>query len=335
MAFNLQHFETRLKNHDNTYKDLFIRHKNNPILSAKDWPYPVNTVFNPAVTLFQNKVLLFARVEDRRGFSHLTKAVSENGVVNWMIDTTPTFEADPQNYPEEAWGVEDPRITRLEELDKWAITYTAFSESGPTVSLALTQDFHEFERMGSIMPPEDKDAAIFPRKIGGKWILIHRPIAANYKPGAHIWASNSVDLKNWGDHRILIPARMGAWWDASKVGLAAQPLETPDGWLILYHGVRQTASGAIYRLGLVLLDLENPFKILRRSDEWIFGPQERYEKAGDVGGAVFPCGWILDITTGKVRMYYGAADTCIALATANLSDLLEYIKCCPEVKQEI
>ena len=117
--------------------------------------------------------------------------------------------------------------------------------------------------------------------------------------------------------------------------MSAQPLETPDGWLILYHGVRVTAAGAIYRLGLALLDLENPFKVLRRSDEWIFGPQESYEKEGDVGGAVFPCGWILDRETGKVRMYYGAADTCIALATANLNDLLEYIKSCPEVKQEI
>lgn len=331
----MQHFETRLRSYNNTYKDLFVRHKNNPILSAKDWPYPVNTVFNPGVTLFQNKVLLLARAEDRRGFSHLTKAVSDNGIVNWMIDTQPTFEADPQNYPEETWGIEDPRITRLEELNKWAITYTAYSSAGPMVSLALTEDFKEFERMGPILPPEDKDASLFPRRIDGKWILIHRPMAASRKPGTHIWASSSVDLKNWSDHRVLIPARIGAWWDASKVGLSAQPLETPDGWLILYHGVRLTAAGTIYRLGLALLALENPFRILRRSDEWIFGPQENYEKEGDVGGAVFPCGWILDITTGKVKMYYGAADTCIALATADLSELLEYIKSCPEVIQEI
>jgi len=331
----MQHFETRLKSYDNTYKDLFVRDQNNPILSAKDWPYPVNTVFNPGVTYLQNKVLLLARAEDRRGFSHLTKAVSENGVVNWMIDTQPTFEPDPQNHPEETWGVEDPRITRIEELNKWAITYTAFSNSGPMVSIALTKDFIDFERMGPILPPEDKDAALFPRRIGGKWMLIHRPAAACSVPGTHIWASSSVDLKYWSDRRILIPARAGAWWDAQKVGVAAQPLETPDGWLILYHSVRQTASGAIYRLGLALLDLENPFRILRRSDEWIFGPQQNYEREGDVGGAVFPCGWILDITSGKVKMYYGAADTCIALATANLSDLLAYIKLCPEGKQEI
>jgi predicted GH43/DUF377 family glycosyl hydrolase len=335
MALKMQHFETRLKNYDNTYKDLFVRHQSNPILSAKDWPYPVNTVFNPAVTLFQNKVLLLARVEDRRGFSHLTKAVSKNGIVNWIIDTQPTFEPDSENYPEETWGVEDPRITRIDELDKWAITYTAYSSSGPMVSLALTKNFVDFERIGSILLPEDKDAALFPRRIGGKWMLIHRPAAVSKLPGTHVWASSSVDLKNWSDRKILIPARTGAWWDANKVGLSAQPLETPDGWLILYHGLKQTAAGAIYRLGLALLDLDNPFKILRRSDEWIFGPQKDYEKEGDVGGAVFPCGWILDHETGLIRMYYGAADTCIALATANLNDLLEYIKSCPEAEQEI
>jgi len=106
----MYHFETKLKSSDNTYKDIFLRHQNNPILSAKDWPYPVNTVFNPAVTNYQNKIMLLARAEDRRGFSHLAKAVSENGVVNWIIDTKATFEGDPENYPEEAWEVEDPRI---------------------------------------------------------------------------------------------------------------------------------------------------------------------------------------------------------------------------------
>ncbi len=329
----MQHFETRLKGHDNTYFDLFVRHKNNPILSARDWPYPVNSVFNPGVTLFGNKVLLLARAEDRRGFSHLTKAVSENGIVNWQVDTKPTFEAEPSEYPEEGWGVEDPRITWIAELDQYAIAYTAYSEAGPTVSLALTKDFETFDRLGAILPAADKDAALFPRKIGGKWMLIHRPMAASIMRGTHIWASTSDDMKHWGDSRILIAARAGAWWDADKVGLSAPPLETSDGWLILYHGVKQTASGAIYRLGLALLDLDNPFRVLRRSDEWIFGPQETYEREGDVGGAVFPCGWILNEATGKIKMFYGAADTSIALATANLSDLLDYIKSCPEEKQ--
>lgn len=324
----MNHFETRLKASDNTFKEIFSRYSYNPILTARDWPYPVNTVFNPAATMFDGKVLLLARVEDRRGFSHLTKAVSEDGVSNWIIDRNPTLEPDP-DYPEEAWGLEDPRITYVEELAKYAVVYTAYSESGPTVCMALTEDFVNFERIGSVMPPEDKDAALFPKKFEEKWMLIHRPI----EHGAHIWISSSENLKYWGDHRILINARPGGWWDANKVGLCAQPLETPDGWLILYHGVRQTASGAIYRLGLALLDQEDPTKVLRRSDEWIFGPKESYEKEGDVRDIVFPCGWVTDKNNGKVKMYYGAADTSIALAAASISDLLAYIHSCPESQE--
>ncbi|SDF66703.1 glycosidase [Sporolituus thermophilus] len=327
-------FQSKLRNHDNTYRELFKRHPDNPILTAQDWPYAANTVFNPAATVFNGKVLLLARVEDRRGFSHLTKAISEDGVTNWQIDPVPTLEPDPERYPEEVWGIEDPRITWIEELGKWAVTYTAYSRGGPLVSLALTKDFVNFERFGPIMPPDDKDAALFPRRFNGKWLLIHRPVSANYGPGAHIWVSCSDDLKYWGDHQMLINARRGGWWDSNKIGLSPQPLETPEGWLILYHGVRQTAAGAIYRLGLALLDLENPLRVLRRSDEWVFGPLEPYEREGDVDDVVFPCGWILDEKTGQIKMYYGAADTCIALATASLSDLLEYIKRCPEPKAE-
>lgn len=326
----MEHFETRLSAGDNTFREIFRRYPYNPILTAKDWPYPVNTVFNPAATVWQGKVLLLARVEDRRGFSHLTKAVSDDGVSNWQIDRHPTLEPEPASHPEEAWGIEDPRITYMEELGKYAVVYTSFSRSGPLVCMALTEDFEHFDRLGPVMPPEDKDAAIFPHKIGGKWLIIHRPIAQ----GANIWISGSDDLKYWGGHRILINSRGGGWWDGSKVGLCAPPMLTPDGWLVLYHGVRQTVSGSTYRLGLALLDAEKPTRVLRRSDEWVFGPQEVYEKEGDVRDVVFPCGWVLDEAHDRIKMYYGAADTCIALAVASLSDVLAYIRSCPAPEDE-
>ncbi|WP_182188182.1 glycosidase [Pectinatus frisingensis] len=320
----MNYFETRLNAGDNTFKELFHRYPYNPILTAKDWPYPVNVVLNPAATFFDNKVLLLARVEDRRGFSHLTKAISDDGISNWTIDRTPTLSSSNE-HPEEAWGIEDPRITYIDELKKYAVTYTAYSSCGPVVSLALTDDFVDFERMGPIMPPEDKDAVLFPCRFNSHWILIHRPI----EHGAHIWVSCSENLKYWGNHKVLINARGGSWWDGSKVGISAQPLKTDRGWLILYHGVRETASGAIYRLGFALLDLENPLKVLHRSDEWVFGPQEYYEKEGDVRDIVFPCGWLLNPNDNKIKMYYGAADTCIALATASLDEILSYIESCP------
>lgn len=313
------------------YFELFKRYEGNPILTADNWPYTAHTVFNPAATLFNDKTLLLVRVEDKRGFSHLTLASSEDGFSNWQIEPIPTMQPDPENYPEEIWGIEDPRITYLEELDEWAITYTAYSQGGPLVSLATTRDFKNFDKLGPIMPPEDKDAALFPRRFRGKWVLLHRPMPS-HSVGAHIWLSYSPDLKHWGDHQILFKARRGGWWDANKIGLSPPPLETPDGWLILYHGVRQTVSGAIYRLGIALLDLENPTRVLRRGDEWIFGPDEDYEREGDVDDVVFPCGWVYDKKTDQVRMYYGGADSVIAVATAQLSDLLEYVKNCPEAE---
>ena len=137
--------------------------------------------------------------------------------------------------------------------------------------------------------------------------MIHRPVSAG-SSGAHIWLSFSPDLTHWGDHHILLHARRGAWWDANKIGLSPPPLETPEGWLLLYHGVRHTPGGCLYRLGLALLDLEDPCRVLRRSDEWIFAPEMPYERQGDVNGVVFPCGWVLD-RGGTIRMYYGGADS--------------------------
>ncbi len=265
---------------------------------------------------------------------------------------------------EEEWGIEDARLTWVEDRSQWVVAYTAFSHSGPLVSLAETKDFITFSRIGPVMPPEDKDAAVFPRRFGNRYAMIHRPVSAS-SSGAHIWLSFSPDLIHWGEHQLLLHARRGAWWDANRIGLGPPPLETPDGWLIMYHGVRTTAGGCLYRLGLALLDIDDPRRVLRRSDEWVFAPETLYERQGDVSGVVFPCGWILDQPTGLlkkgtgsepsientaknigrevpvplfqqaasgvIRLYYGGADTCLALATAQLSDMLGYLRTCRTV----
>lgn len=303
---------------------LFQRHANNPILTVDDWPYAAHSVFNAAAAKTGEQTTLLVRVEDFRGISHLTTARSPDGICNWHIDSQPTLLPDAENHPEEIWGIEDPRATWLEELQKWVIAYTAYSRAGPLVSLATTEDFQKFTRVGAVMPAEDKDAAVFPHRFQGRWAMLHRPVGTLPNMSAHIWISFSPDLKHWGDHQVLLEAREGGWWDARKIGLATPPLQTKEGWLILYHGVRTTASGSIYRLGLALLDHENPTRVLYRNPEWIFGPQAAYEREGDVDDVVFPCGWLLK--QEQIYMYYGAADSCIALATANLEDLLDYIK---------
>jgi len=307
-------------------KELFVRHKNNPIITSEHWPYRINTVFNAAAAMLNGETLLLARVEDRTGLSHLNVAKSKDGVSNWRISEKPVFKADPQNHPEEHWGVEDPRITFVDELHSYVIAYTAYSQNGPLVSLAKTSDFVKFERLGPILLPENKDAALFPRKFGDRWAILHRPYQS--EQDAHIWLSFSPDLKHWGDHQVVLHARSGAWWDAGKIGIGPQPIETEMGWLIIYHGVQRKVSGSIYRLGLALLDLEDPRKVICRSNEWVFGPRESYEINGDVRDVTFPCGAIYDQESDQLRMYYGAADTAIALATAKMSDVLTYLKSC-------
>lgn len=305
---------------------LLERHPANPLLTAEDWPYPCNSVFNPGAVRLQGSgdTLLLCRVEDRRGISHLTAARSADGVTGWQIDPQPTLLPDPERYPEEIWGIEDPRIVWVPELGRYAVTYTAYSEAGPGVSLALTEDFRTFQRMGMAQPPDDKDAALFPRRFRDRWVMIHRPVSGSYV--GHMWLSFSPDLKHWGGYQLLLEARRGAWWDAGKIGLSPPPIETPEGWLIIYHGVRQTAAGAIYRVGLALLDLEDPTRCLLRGDQWIFGPRAPYEMVGDVADVVFPCGATLADDGDTLRLYYGAADTAVALATGSVRRMLDWLK---------
>ena len=302
---------------------LFMRFSGNPLLSRQDWPYPINSVLNAgAVELEDGDTLLLCRVEDKSGLSHLCAARSANGVDNWRIDSKPTLLAKPEEYPEEIWGIEDPRITYVPELEQYAVAYTSFARGGPGVSLALTKDFRSFERFGVVMSPEDKDAALLPRRIGGRWALIHRPMTAL---GAHMWISYSPDLRHWGSHKVILEARRGGWWDANKIGLCSPPIETAKGWLMIYHGVRQTASGSIYRLGLALFDLEKPEICLQRGNSWVFGPEAPYERNGDVNDVVFPCGQTIGIDGDSINLYYGAADSCIALATGSIRRLLSWL----------
>lgn len=306
-------------------EQLFHRYEGNPILTRDHWPHTVNAVYNPGAVQLDGETLLLVRVEDRSGISQLSIARSRDGCTGWRIDPEPALAFDPQLY-EEAWGLEDPRITRVG--DEYFIVYTGYSRGGPLVRLASTRDFHSFKRLGTLMPPHDKDAALFPGKFNGRWALIHRPspeIDVSGTIGTHIWLSWSPDLSHWGDHTVLIRARQGGWWDADRIGLSPPPLLTEYGWLILYHGMRRIASGAIYRLGLAMLDRDDPGRLLVRSNEWIFGPETDYERTGDNPDVVFPCGWILEENGRTLRLYYGAADTSVCLAFGKLDEIIDFL----------
>ncbi|MEA2294839.1 MAG: hypothetical protein QOE86_2478 [Solirubrobacteraceae bacterium] len=303
---------------------LFTRHPANPLLTPDRWPYPINAVMNAGAALAGEETVLVCRVEDRRGFSHLTVARSRDGATDWVVDDHPALAYDGR--AEEEWGLEDPRITYVSELGRWIITYTAFGREGPGVSLAQTDDFRTFERLGMAMSPEDKNAVLLPRRVGGEWVLFHRPTSVQ---GADVWLSRSSDLKSWRSPERVIGRRPGGWWDSARVGMGPPPLETEHGWLVVYHGVRQTVAGGLYRAGLALLDLDEPAHVLRRSEDWVLGPSTDYELSGDVPNVVFPCGLVHHEEGDRLFLYYGAADTRIGLATASRSDVLDYLLACP------
>ena len=305
-------------------RELFQRHPANPILTAEGWPYPVNVVFNPAAAQVGDETVLLARVEDLRGISHLTVARSANGIDGWSVATDPILAPAP-GIESERWGFEDARSVWVEELGRFVISCTAYGPAGPAVYLATTRDFVSLERHGIVVEPEDKNAAILPERVGGQWILFHRPTRGLGHAHPGIALSRSTDLRDWSPPETVMAPRNGAWWDSLRIGIGPPLIKTPHGWLLIYHGVKETTAGALYRVGAALLDLEEPTRVIARAPQWILGPRELYERTGDVANAVFPCGLIHDSSTDQLRLYYGAADTTICLATANLSELLEIL----------
>ena len=296
------------------------RHVANPILTAADWPTQVNSVFNPAAVLVGDDTVLLARAEDREGLSSLYVARSRNGYSDWKIEPTPAMRPIPGDR-NASWGFEDARAVWVDELKRFVVTCTAYGPAGPAVHLSLTADFDEFEHYGMVMPPEDKNASLFPRRIGGSWVLLHRPVTVTGNT-ADVWLSRSSDLVSWRAPEPVMTCRPGGWWDGARIGMGPPPIETERGWLVLYHGVKLTVAGSIYRVGAVLLDLERPNIVLRRTSSWLLGPEAPYERVGDVPNVVFPCGAV-QRPDGALWIYYGAADTSIGVAITSIEEVLE------------
>ncbi len=175
-------------------------------------------------------------------------------VDGWRIERQALLEPRLAEYPYEKWGCEDPRVTQIGP-HTWMIAYTAYSPFGPGVALAKTEDFVSVDRLGLVMAP-NKDATLFPEKTRGSWLMLHRPETSS---GEHIWYASSDDLLHWALPDVLLPTNGGPWWDGLRVGTGAPPIRTEKGWLLIYHGVKEAGHGhPIYRLGLALLDLEDP-----------------------------------------------------------------------------
>ena len=298
-------------------KDIVERFRQNPILTKQDIPLPCNTVFNCAAIKFKGKYIVLLRIEGLEGKSFFMKATSKDGYY-FEIDEKPCMvPCNEEPYKTfEANGIEDPRITLIG--DTYYIMYVASSKFHSRLALVKTKDFEDFERVAIISEPGNKDGIIFPEKFDGNYVRLDRPPVGG---GNSIWISYSPDLIYWGNAKPVMTTRPG-YWDSARIGSGTQPIKTEKGWLEIYHGVRKTPAGDIYRLGCALFDLKDPSKLIGRSLAPILSPSEQYERTGDVPNVVFTCGAVYEKAEGEVKIYYGASDTVICIGVAKIEDLL-------------
>ena len=297
-----------------------IKYSENPILTNESVPFKVNSIFNPGAVKFNGDYLLLCRVELPIGRSAFALAKSRDGL-NFEVENNLCLRAEDHKeyFKYVEWGIEDPRITKI--ADEYFILYTGYSRFLPLVMLAKTKDFINFEILGPITEPTNKDAALFPEKINDLYWKIDRPSA---KSQNDIWINCSPDLIHWGQYKHLLAPAQGTW-EANKIGGSTQPIQTDKGWLLLYHGVRGFDISSIYKIGVMLLDLEKPWIIKGKSKDPILSPDHLYERVGDVGNVVFTNGWIVE-DDGKVLIYYSGADSNISVATTSVEHLLSLCK---------
>lgn len=304
-------------------RDVIHRYQGNPIIGIEDLPLPCNDIWNAGVTKFQNKFLLLLTVQSMEGLASIYPAHSVDGE-HFSVAAEPLLSACKCEVCRcyKTYGVRDPRITQVDGT--YYITYVAASECGQRVGLARTEDFQSVEEMPYISQPDNKSAALFPKKIGGRYAVLERP-----SEGASIWISFSDDLVYWGQSTVVMTPRSG-YWDYHRIGAACPPIEIEQGWLLIYYGEKHTSAGPLVRLGAAVLDREDPSRVLARSNIPILAPRERYERIGDVGNVVFSCGAVIE-DTNNVMLYYGASDSCICLGTCTLDSILEVCRKSQEV----
>ena len=299
----------------------FRRHPMNPIITAEAVP-GASLIMNSAVVKFKGAYAGVFRVDTEEMVMELHAGSSRDGL-HWDIDPKPLPLTGlvPKGVP--AGRGYDPRITRIG--DTYYITWCYYPcGQGPAIGLARTKDFRKFHQMAAVLLPYNRNAVLFPRKIGGKYAVLHRPSDNGHTPFGDVYYATSPDLLHWGDHRFVFGRTDG--WQGTKVGAGPTPIETRDGWVILYHGVITTCNGFVYSMGGAILDRDEPWKVKCRTKRYLMTPSENYERVGFVPNVVFPTAAILDGKTGKLDVYYGAADTYVALASADFGEVVRFIK---------
>jgi beta-1,4-mannooligosaccharide/beta-1,4-mannosyl-N-acetylglucosamine phosphorylase len=296
------------------------RYSNNPVIPRDLMPRS-NSIFNSAVVSYKGEFAGVFRADDITRKMQVHTGFSKDGI-NWKIDPNPIqFKCDDPEIGKFVYGY-DPRVVWIE--DRYYVTWCNWYH-GPTIGVAHTNDFKTYYQLENAYLPFNRNGVLFPRKINGNFAMFSRPSDSGHTPFGDIFYSESPDMCYWGKHRhVMSPVNDS--WQSTKVGAGPIPIETSEGWLMIYHGVLTSCNGYVYSAGAALLDLDKPWKVIARTRPYLMSPQKIYECMGDVPNVVFPCASLCDSDTGRLAVYYGSADTVTGLAFADIYELIDYIK---------
>ncbi|MBN2023744.1 MAG: glycoside hydrolase family 130 protein [Pirellulales bacterium] len=304
--------------------DVLWRYSGNPVLPRNPMP-GIQGIYNSAVVPFDGGFAGVFRTESKNRYPHLHAGRGPDGI-RWRIEPEPLrFDEDDTGANHAAYAY-DPRVCRIDGT--YYVTWCS-GHNGPTIGIAQTRDFRRFRRLENAFLPFNRNGVLFPRKVGGNYLMLSRPSDDGHTPFGDIYLSQSPDMCHWGRHRRVMGRggdEHGQWWQRTKIGAGPIPIETTEGWLLIYHGVMDTCNGFVYSVGAALLDLDEPWKVLYRTNQHLQTPEADYEVCGHVPNVVFPCAALCDPPTGRLAIYYGAADTCSCLAFARVEELIAFTK---------
>lgn len=302
-------------------EDVVWREDRNPII---DWNPTKKSarIFNSAVMPYGDKFIGVFRADHKDGLPQIHLGYSDDAI-HWDIEDEEIHWKDQEGNDYQPNYAYDPRLVKIEDT-YYIIWCTDFG--GAALGIGMTKDFKTFTRLENPFIPFNRNGVLFPKKINGKFMLLSRPSDSGHTPFGDIFLSESPDMEHWGHHRRVMSRGAAGWWQSVKIGAGPVPIETSEGWLVFYHGVSGTCNGFVYSMGAALLDLENPSKVLYRTRDYLLTPEMDYETRGFVPNVAFPCATLQDPETGRIAIYYGAADTYVAVAYTQVDMLLDYMK---------
>jgi beta-1,4-mannooligosaccharide/beta-1,4-mannosyl-N-acetylglucosamine phosphorylase len=298
------------------------RSQRNPIIPHDLIPSS-NSIFNSAVVPFEGAFAGVFRCDNKSRTMQLHAGRSADGI-DWTIEDERIVWQPANRQVAEISTFQygyDPRVVWIE--DRYYVTWCN-GYHGPTIGVGYTSDFETFYQLENAFLPFNRNGVLFPRKINGKFAMLSRPSDNGHTPFGDIYFSESPDMAHWGRHRFVMGTAGG--WQATKIGAGPIPIETSEGWLMIYHGVLTSCNGFVYSFGAALLDLEEPWKVLYRGEPYLLAPQAPYERTGDVPNVAFPCAALVDGESGRMAIYYGGADTVVCLAFGMVDEVVDFVK---------